>query len=131
MLLNDRTLTLFTALFLVVAIGVILYFGEDMVDRFSGNTAAVAVDDSYAVEAGRAHWLLVTANDRHVGGLNESAIRLVAPPACGRLSRAGAAFVYLPGDECVGIQRFRYCLFDRGRCAEATVTIRVFPQGAP
>ncbi|MCC6008066.1 MAG: hypothetical protein JJU40_10335, partial [Rhodobacteraceae bacterium] len=75
--LNDRTLTLFTSLFLIVSIGVILYFGEDMVDRFSGNTAAEAVDDSFAVNAGSAHWLLVTANDRHVGGLNESAIRLV------------------------------------------------------
>jgi len=88
-----------------------------------GQLALTLRDDMAIVPRGVSTSIDVLENDSALGEEDGKRLIVVSQPACGKVIAMAGKARYLPEPECVGLQRFRYGLYDRGYGAEADATL--------
>ncbi len=127
MKVDERFMTIFTALFAVIGVGAVVTSGGG--GLFGGKQEFRARSDSFTVRAGRPQTLDVLLNDSGVEGLDRSALRIEQPPRCGEAGFDDGGLSYTAGAECDGLDVLTYCAPTEGACQAAEVRITVI--GAP
>lgn len=84
-----------------------------------------AVEDVFAVRAGRSQVLDVLSNDMNVAEGDSNRILVVGQPICGDIGRVAAGLEYRNSDACGGQLSFTYCVPQGDTCPSTTVTLNV------
>lgn len=125
MKLDDRFMTILTALLLIVGIGAIMHRGEDGSSLFSGPGKYKPEPDSFTVRAGRVQALDVLLNDRGVESVNRNELAIVQPPKCGSAEPVDGLIEYVSETSCEGAIVLSYCVPFEGNCSVVPVTLTV------
>lgn len=125
MRLNDRTLSIFTGMFLTISVSTIAQYGDALMASFRGERDVHAVDDIYTIRKGTAQRFKVLLNDVRVAGIKASDLRLTSQPGCGRVERIGMDFAFFDNESCTTSTSFTYCISTGVICEPARVTLRL------
>lgn len=125
MRLNDRALTIFTGMFLTIAVSSIAQYGDALMASFKGERDVHAVDDIYTIRQGTVQRLQVLLNDVRVSDVRPEDIRLTSQPSCGRIEQIGLAFAFMGNDSCLASTSFTYCISTGVICEPARVALRM------
>ena len=83
MKLDERFMTIMTAMFLIVGVGAVIQRDEDGSSLFGGGGTFEPRPDIFTVRAGRSQALDVLLNDRNPDRVDPAELSLVQPPNCG------------------------------------------------
>jgi len=124
--LDERFMTILTALLVLVGVGAMLNRGEDGQSIFSGSGAYKANPDSFTLRAGRVQTLDVLLNDAGNERADPSLLKIVSGPHCGRAEVVDGAIQYSDSASCEGAVALTYCVPDGEEgCEETTVALNI------
>ncbi len=127
MKLDDRMMTVFTALLLLVGIGAILQRGENGASIFGGDGSYSGNPDSFALRAGRVQSLDVLLNDKNADAIDASELKIVEAPNCGFAAPVAGAIQYSESASCSGDVAMSYCVPWEGDCKTVPITLTIVP----
>lgn len=127
MKLDDRMMTVFTALLLLVGIGAILQRGENGASIFGGDGSYSGNPDSFALRAGRVQSLDVLLNDKNADVIDASELKIVEAPNCGFAAPVAGAIQYSESASCSGDVAMSYCVPWEGNCKTVPITLTIVP----
>ncbi|MEM9428827.1 MAG: hypothetical protein AAGA32_04940 [Pseudomonadota bacterium] len=125
MKLDDRFMTILTALVLLVGIGALLSRGEDGESVFGGPDSYSAKPDSFAIRAGRVQSLAILSNDDGADLISPGDVRILSRPACGEIVAVEGVVTYSESDLCEGKYTFDYCVPWEDDCETTEVTLQI------
>ena len=123
--LDERFMTILTALLVLVGVGAVLNSGEDGDSVFSGSGNFNPKSDSFTLRAGRLASLDVLLNDSNADRVDPAQLRIAAPPHCGVAEAMNGAIQYSDSGSCAGAVSFAYCVPFEGDCRETTVALTI------
>lgn len=125
MKLDDRYMTILTALLLFVGFGAMLTRGEDGTTLFGGGSDYDPKPDSFTLKAGRLSPLDVLLNDDNSDKVDASRLAIVNAPQCGVAEALGGVIQYSGTERCEGPYVLTYCVPFEGECKATAVTLEV------
>ncbi len=130
MRLDDRFMTILTALVLIIAIGALFQGKNGEGSIFGAPTTYQPKPDTYAVRAGRTLMLDVLLNDANSDKIDVTALSVVSQPTCGQAVVIDGAIQYTAAASCAGDIELTYCIANADSCELTPVTLKVL-QVAP
>ena len=127
MKLDDRLMTVFTALLLLVGIGAILQRGENGTSIFGGDDSYVGNPDKFALRAGRVQALDVLLNDQNAAEVDAAGLQITTEPSCGTALAVGGAIQYSDSASCAGEVELSYCVPFEDACDPVDVALTIVP----
>lgn len=127
MKLDDRLMTVFTALLLLVGIGAILQRGENGTSIFGGDDSYVGNPDKFALRAGRVQSLDVLLNDQNATEVDTAGLQITTEPSCGTALVVGGAIQYSDSASCAGEVELSYCVPFEDACDPVDVALTIVP----
>ncbi|MHA3978119.1 hypothetical protein ACW9UR_10590 [Halovulum sp. GXIMD14794] len=128
MKLDERFMTIMTAMFLIVGVGAVIQRDEDGSSLFGGGGTYEPRPDNFTLRAGRSQALDVLLNDRNPDRVDPAELTLVQPPNCGTATVLDGAIQYSSPPNCDGSIALSYCVPFDGACEVVSVTLRVISQ---
>lgn len=128
MKLDERFMTIMTAMFIIVGVGAVIQSDEDGSSLFGGGGTYEPKPDNFTLRAGRAQTLDVLLNDQNPDRIDPTKLTLVQPPNCGTASVRDGAIQYSSPPNCDGSITMSYCVPFDGACEAVTVTLKVISQ---
>ncbi len=133
MRLDDRFMTVMTALVLIIAIGALVHGSGSGGSLFGGGGPYEAEDDKFTLRAGRVQALDVLLNDKNVDRIDPAQLTVVRQPDCGVAQSIDGTVQYSDSSRCQGALTFAYCVPFEDSCDFATVSLdilRISPSSA-
>lgn len=127
---DDKLMVILTAIVAVVAVGTMVQKGETIMAAFTSPDEYQAIEDVFAVRAGRPQILDVLSNDMNAVTEDSGRILVVSQPICGSVRRAEGGLEYYDSDACGGTLSFTYCVPQGDDCPSTTVNLSVSPPEA-
>ncbi|QHQ36924.1 hypothetical protein [Algicella marina] len=125
MKLDDRFMTILTALVLFIGVGALLSRGEDGQSLLGGSAKFQPKPDTFQLRAGRLQSLDVLLNDKNKDLVDVSALSIVEPPECGLAEAINGAIQYSDSLDCIDKLEMSYCVPFEGECEATIVTLNV------
>ncbi len=125
MKLDDRFMTIMTALLLIIGIAAVMHRGEDGTSIFGGSGNYKAKEDAFTLRAGRIQTLDVLLNDSGVERIDPADLRITRMPECGTSTAVDGAIQYSSDTTCSGTIGMAYCVAFDGSCDSVPVTLTV------
>ncbi len=125
MKLDERFMTILTALLVIIGVGAVMTSGENGSSLLGGKGSYLPKDDSFTLRAGRVQSLDVLLNDENADRVDFSQMRVVRPASCGTAIAAHGAIQYSDSSECAGTVTFAYCVPFEERCNSTDVVLNV------
>jgi len=122
---DERFMTIMTAMFLIVGVGAMMQRGEDGSSLLGGGGSFEPRPDTFTVRAGRTQPLDVLLNDSNPERADIGALQIVTAPACGSATIVEGAVEYSSPADCSGTIELAYCLPFEGKCRAVPVTLKV------
>ncbi|NNU79237.1 hypothetical protein HMH01_02185 [Halovulum dunhuangense] len=119
MKLDDRAMTILTALLLLVGVGAVMQGGGGLL----GGGAYQANSDNFTLRAGRVQTLDVLLNDLGTDRIDPANLRVAQQPSCGSAIVIDGAIQYSGSDVCSGKANFTYCVADGEECLPTMVNL--------
>lgn len=129
LLQDDRVMSVLTGLIIVIGMAMLAQRSDELIDFLFAERAAQITpqDDTASVAAGASVVIDVLANDENAAPDDAAKLRLVASPACGAAEVTDAGILYVANSNCLGDQKFTYCVARGDECRAAAVTVTVAP----
>lgn len=128
MLKDDRMMSMFTFIVVLMAIGTAVQRFDLLEEYFGGEKVVLEYQrDEAIVRANTLSNIDVLANDRGLKEGDAKDLVIVEQPKCGRVFSNDGVAQYLPAERCVGSQTFRYAIsgYDREKTGEVIVNVRI------
>lgn len=125
MKLDDRFMTIFTVLGLILGLGTLMNRGEDGASLFGGPGTYVAQADVFTLRAGRVQSLDVLLNDLNYERVNADELEIVKAPSCGSALAVAGTIQYADSETCEGKVVLAYCVPFEDACNSTTVTLNI------
>ncbi len=125
MKLDDRFMTILTALVLFIGIGALLSRGEDGESFLGSSDNYEAKPDTFTLRAGRMQSLDVLLNDRNTDKIQPTDLAIVQPPKCGLAEAVAGTIQYSNSATCDGALVLSYCVPFEDECEATAVTLNV------
>lgn len=122
---DDRLMVILTSIVLVIAVGTMVQKSDYILAAFSSPDEFDAIEDAFAVRAGRPQVLDVLSNDMNVVEGDAGNILIVQQPSCGTVRRVAGGLEYVNSESCGGRMSFMYCVAQGDSCPSAEVTLTV------
>lgn len=129
MKLDERFMTILTALLGIIGVGAVVTSGDNGSSLLGGGGAYVSSNDSFTLRAGRVQSLDVLLNDRNVERADSAQMQIVRAPSCGQAIVTTGAIQYSDSESCVGTVTMSYCLPFEGNCQATDVTLNILQIG--
>ena len=125
MKLDDRFMTIFTVLVLILGLGALMNRGEDGTSLFGSPGSYVAQADVFTLRAGRVQSLDVLLNDANYERVNADLLEIVKAPSCGFALPVAGTIQYSESQTCEGKVQLSYCVPFEDKCDAAVVTLNI------
>ena len=125
MKLDDRNMTIMTALVLMVAVGAILGRGENGESIITTKPEFKPAPDTFSLRAGRVQLLDVMLNDTGADLVDPQQLRVLAGPTCGMAEALDGAIQFSESETCIGEYELSYCVPFEDDCERTIVSLKV------
>lgn len=131
MRIDDRFMTIITAIVLIVAVGALVQGNGDGESILGPSKKYAAVEDTYIIPSGKVQQLDVFSNDKNVDRIETADLTIVAAPLCGTARPFNGKIEFLGQDSCAGTVSLTYCVSSEEECEPAIVTLDIRDVNAP
>ncbi len=125
MRLDDRFMTIITAIVLIVAVGALVQGNGEGESILGPSKKFAAVEDTYIIPAGKVQQLDVFSNDKNVDRIEAADLVIVDAPLCGTARPFNGKIEFLGQDSCAGTVSLTYCIASEEDCEPAVVTLDI------
>ncbi|MHA3914191.1 hypothetical protein [Halovulum sp. GXIMD14793] len=125
MKLDDRFMTIFTVLVLIIGAGAIMNRGDGSGSLLGGSGAYKAQPDVFTLRAGRVQSLDVLLNDYNADRVNPDELKIVNAPSCGSALVVAGTIQFSESHACEGQVLMQYCVPFEDACEVTVVTLNV------
>lgn len=125
MRLDDRFMTIITAIVLIVAVGALVQGNGDGESILGPSKKFAATEDTYIIPAGKVQQLDVFSNDKNVDRIDTADLVIIDAPLCGTARPFNGKIEFLGQDSCAGTVSLTYCVSSEEECEPAVVTLDI------
>jgi hypothetical protein len=129
--LDDRFMTIITAIVLIVAVGALVQGNGDGESILGPSKKYTAVEDAYIIPTGKVQQLDVLSNDHNVDRIERADLVIVDAPICGSARQFDGKIEFVGQASCAGTVAFTYCVSTVEECEPAIVTLDIRDVNAP
>ena len=125
MRIDDRFMTIITAIVLIVAVGALVQGNGEGESILGPSKKFTAVEDAFIIPAGKVQQLDVLSNDKNVERIVTADLAIINAPICGNARPFNGKIEFVGQQSCAGTVAFTYCISSEEECEPAIVTLDI------